>query len=230
MAISQDEAKRLAARAVIDDLPPADAAPVVLGLGSGSTAKLFVDEVGARVKAGAKYRGVPTSQGTRAQAEALGIPLLGDEEPWDVIVCVDGADEVDEHLNLIKGGGGCLTREKIVNHAAKRNLIVVDESKLSKRLGEKWPVPVEVLRFGAKETLRRLGELGTVTVRAKNGAPFVTDAGGYIYDVKVPPIDDPHALDRSIRSIPGVVETGLFLDRADVVVIAGASGVIRKSR
>lgn len=228
--ISQDEAKRLAARAVIDDLPLADANVVVLGLGSGSTAKLFVDEVGARVKAGAKYRGVPTSQATRAQAEALGIPLLGDEEPWDVQVCVDGADEVDEHLNLIKGGGGCLTREKIVNHAAKRNLIVVDESKLSKRLGEKWPVPVEVLRFGAKETLRRLGELGTVTVRKKGDAPFITDAGGYIYDVKVPPIADPHALDRALRAVPGVVETGLFLDRADVVVVAGADGVVRKTR
>ncbi len=226
MAITQDEAKKLAAQAVIADLP----ADGVIGLGSGSTAKLFVDEVGARVKAGAKYRGVPTSQGTRAQAESLGIPLLGDEEPWDIVVCVDGADEVDEKLNLIKGGGACLTREKIVNHAAKRNLIVVDESKLSKRLGEKWPIPVEVLRFGAAETKRRLEEIGTVSVRMKNGDRLLTDAGGYIYDVKVPPMDDPHAVDRAMRAIPGVVETGLFLDRADVVVVAGANGVRRLTR
>ena len=224
--MTQDEAKLLAAQAVLDDLPPEG----VLGLGSGSTAKLFVDEVGARVKAGAKYRGVPTSGATRAQAESLHIPLLADEEPWSIAVCVDGADEVDEHLNLIKGGGGCLTREKIVNHAAKKNLIVVDESKLSKRLGEKWPIPVEVLRFGQAETKRRLEALGPVTLRAKNGVTFLTDAGNYIYDVKVGPMDDPHAMDRTLRAIPGVVETGLFLGRADVVVVAGANGVTRLTR
>lgn len=226
MALSQDEAKMLAARAVIEDLPPEG----VLGLGSGSTAKLFIDEVGARVKSGAKYRGVPTSQSTRAQAQSLGIPLLADDAPWNILVCVDGADEVDEALNLIKGGGGCLTREKIVNHAAARNLIVVDESKLSKRLWEKWPIPVEILRFGEAETRRRLGDIGVPSLRLKDGAPFVTDAGGFIYDVKVPPLDDPHAVDCALRAIPGVVETGLFLGRADVVVVAGAGGVRRLAR
>ena len=224
--MTQDEAKLLAAKAVLEDLP----AEGVLGLGSGSTAKLFVDEVGARVKAGARYRGVPTSGATRAQAQALRIPLLGDEEPWDIAVSVDGADEVDEHLNLIKGGGGCLTREKIVNHAATKNFIVVDESKLSKRLGEKWPIPVEVLRFGQAETKRRLEALGPVTLRAKGGVTFLTDAGNYIYDVKVGPMDDPHAMDRALRAIPGVVETGLFLGRTDVVVVAGAAGVTRLTR
>jgi ribose 5-phosphate isomerase A len=220
--MNQDEAKRLAARAAIEELPAAG----VIGLGSGSTAKLFVDEVGARVRAGALYRGVPTSKGTRAQAEALGIPLLGDEDAWgEIAVTVDGADEVDERLNLIKGGGGALTREKIVNDASKRNVIIVDESKMKKRLGESWAVPVEVLRFGFEHSKNALGALGKISVRAKDGATFVTDAGNLIVDVATGPIDDPSALDRAMRRIPGVVETGLFIGRASIVIVAGSSGI-----
>jgi ribose 5-phosphate isomerase A len=220
--MNQDEAKRLAARAAIEELPREG----VIGLGSGSTAKLFVDEVGARVKAGARYRGVPTSQGTRAQAQALGIPLLGDEEPWGLIaVTVDGADEVSERLDLIKGGGGALTREKIVNASSKRNVIIVDQSKMKKRLGESWAVPVEVLRFGFSGTCERLGRLGGVAQRMKDGAVFVTDAGNYIVDVRTGPMDDPALIDREMRSIPGVVETGLFIARADLVIVAGSSGI-----
>jgi len=222
--MNQDEAKLLAARAAIEELP----ASGVIGLGSGSTAKLFVDEVGARVKAGAAYRGVPTSQGTRAQALALGIPLLGDEEPWDLIsVTVDGADEVSERLDLIKGGGGALTREKIVNASSMRNVIIVDESKMKKRLGESWSVPVEVLRFGFFGTCERLGRLGGVKQRTKDGSVFVTDAGNYIVDVKTGPMDDPGIIDKAMRQIPGVVETGLFIQRADVVIVAGPSGIRR---
>lgn len=220
--MTQDEAKKLAARAAIEELPESG----VIGLGSGSTAKIFVDEVGARVKAGARYRGVPTSQGTRAQAEALGIPLLGDEDAWgEIAVTVDGADEVDEHLHLIKGGGGALTREKIVNDASKRNVIIVDESKMKKRLGETWAVPVEVLKFGFDHTKAALAKLGKISVRTKNDATFVTDAGGYIVDVATGPIDDPAALDRAMRQIPGVVETGLFIARASIVIVAGANGI-----
>ena len=222
--MDQNEAKRLAARAAIDELPPRG----VIGLGSGSTAKLFVDEVGARVKAGADYRCVPTSKGTRAQAESLGIPLLPDEDGWgQIAVTVDGADEVDEHLNLIKGGGGALTREKIVNDATKRNVIIVDESKMKKRLGETWAVPVEVLRFGFGHTKDALAKLGKPSMRQKDGATFLTDAGNYILDVATGPIDDPAALDRAMRDIPGVVETGLFVGRAALVIVAGASGITR---
>ncbi len=219
--MDQNEAKLLAARAAIDLLP----SDGTIGLGSGSTAKLFVDEVGARVRKGAKYRGVPTSQATRAQALALGIPLLGDEESWDISLSVDGADEVDERLNLIKGGGGALTREKIVNHASHKNVIIVDETKLSRRLGEKWAVPVEVLLFGREQTRRCLAEIGRVTQREKDNKPFVTDAGNAIYDVSVGPMDDPASIDRIMKSIPGVVETGFFIARADVVIVAGSSGV-----
>jgi ribose 5-phosphate isomerase A len=225
--MNQDEAKRLAARAAIEELP----ADGVIGLGSGSTAKLFVDEVGARVKAGAKYRSVPTSQGTRAQAQALGIPLLGDEEPWgSIAMTVDGADEVSDRLDLIKGGGGALTREKIVNYASRRNVIIVDESKMKKRLGESWAVPVEVLRFGFAGTRAALERLGACKQRMKDGAVFVTDAGNYIVDVATGPMDDPASVDRAMRTIPGVVETGLFIQRADLVIIAGAGGVTRRSR
>ena len=222
--MNQDEAKRLAARSAINELPEAG----VIGLGSGSTAKLFVDEVGARVKAGAAYRGVPTSQGTRAQAVALGIPLLADEEPWGTIeVTVDGADEVSEALDLIKGGGGALTREKIVSASSKRNVIIVDESKMKKRLGETWAVPVEVLRFGYAGTCTRLERLGTVKQRMKDGAVFITDAGNYIVDVATGPMDDPARIDIEMRSIPGVVETGLFIQRADVVIVSGPGGITR---
>lgn len=220
------EAKRLAARAALEELPPEG----TLGLGTGSTATLFVDEVGARVAAGARYRGVPTSEATRAQAARLGIPLLSDDEAWECAVCVDGADEVDEHLNLVKGGGGAMTREKIVNEASKRRVTIVDATKLSKRLGEKWPVPVEVLRFGHASTIARLSKLGRPTLREKGGAPFVTDAGNLVVDVAVGPMDDPAAVDRALRAIPGVVETGLFVGRADVVIVAGPDGVRRLAR
>jgi len=222
--MDQNEAKLLAARAAIDELPPRG----IIGLGSGSTAKLFVDEVGARVAAGADYRGVPTSKGTRAQAEALGIPLLPDEDGWgEIAVTVDGADEVDEHLNLIKGGGGALTREKIVNDASRRNVIIVDETKIKRRLGETWAVPVEVLRFGFSHARDALGKLGKVRVRAREGEAFVTDAGNFIVDVTTGPIEDPLALDRAMRDIPGVVETGLFVSRASLVIVAGRTGITR---
>jgi ribose 5-phosphate isomerase A len=215
------EAKREAARAALDLLPER----AVVGLGSGSTAELFISEVGRLVAGGRELVGVPTSAASRRQAESLGIPLLSDEGPWAIDVCVDGADEVSEALDLIKGGGGCHTREKLVSFAARTNVIVVDESKLSTRLGQRWAVPVEVLQFGAGNTRRRLERHGDVTLRERAGRPFVTDSGNHIYDVRTGPISDPVALDRELSSIPGVVETGLFLARADVVVVAGSSGV-----
>jgi len=214
--MTADEAKLLAARAAIAQLPPQG----TIGLGTGSTAKLFVDEVGALVKAGSFYRGVPTSEATRKQATALGIPLLVDDDAWDIDVCVDGADEVDEDLNLIKGGGGAMTREKIVNDASRKRITIVDESKLSKRLGEKWPIPLEILQFGRASIMKKLERFGRPELRN-----FVTDAGNLVVDLRVKPIDDPRALDHLIRSIPGVVETGLFVHRADLVIVAGASGI-----
>jgi len=218
----QDEEKREAARAAIAELPEHG----IVGLGSGSTARLFVEALAPYVARGRKLVGVPTSDSTRARAASLGIPLLGDDGPWDIDVNVDGADEVSEALDLVKGGGGAHTREKIVNYAARRNVIIVDESKLSKQLGEKWPVPVEVLPFACGTTERHLEKLGTPVLRTKNG-PVKTDSGNLLYDVKTGPIADPRALDRALRAIPGVVETGLFVGRADVVLVAGRQGVRR---
>jgi len=219
-------AKRAAARAAIEELPTHG----IVGLGSGSTSRLFVEELAPVVAAGRKLVGVPTSESTRALAASLGIPLLSDEGPWAIDVNVDGADEVSEALDLIKGGGAAHAREKIVNYAAKRNVIIVDESKLSKHLGDTWPVPVEVLRFAQGATRAHLEKLGKPVLRVKNGATVATDAGNIIFDLATGPIADPAALDRALHAIPGVVETGLFVGRADVVIVAGAAGVKKLSR
>jgi ribose 5-phosphate isomerase A len=224
--MTQDEAKRAAARAALDELPEAG----VVGLGTGSTAKLFIDEVGALVKAGRKLRGVPTSEGSRAQAVALGIPLLSDDGPWSIDVTVDGADEVSEALDLVKGGGAAHTREKIINYATVRNVIIVDATKLSLCLGEKWPVPVEVLAFAHPMTAVHLARVGEPRLRMKDGHVVRTDAGNVIYDVRVPPIAAPGELDRALRAIPGVVETGLFVQRCDLLIVAEATGVRRVRR
>jgi ribose 5-phosphate isomerase A len=215
-----------AARAAIAELPDHG----VIGLGSGSTAKLFIDEVGALVRSGRKFQGVPTSEASRAQAASLGIPLLDDDGPWSIDVTVDGADEVDAHLNLIKGGGAAHLREKIINEASKKRVIVVDASKLSLRLGDAWKLPIEVVTFAHKETASHLAAFGEATLRLKNGAVVKTDSGNVIYDLKFAPVDDPRALEASIAAIPGVVETGFFLGRADVVIVAGAEGVRRITR
>jgi ribose 5-phosphate isomerase A len=219
--MDQTDAKRAAARAALRYLPEGG----TLGLGTGSTARLFIEEVGALVQSGKRYVGVPTSNASRAQAEGLEIPLLGDEGPWSIDVCVDGADEVDAQLNLIKGGGGALLREKVVNGASRTNVIIVDRSKLSATLGERWPVPVEVVRFGHAQTASALSRFGEPRLRMAGDAPFVTDAGGFIYDVHCGPIADPAALERALDAIAGVAETGLFVGRASVVIVASEAGV-----
>jgi ribose 5-phosphate isomerase A len=168
---------------------------------------------------------VPTSRASRALAETCGIPLLDDAGPWLLDVCVDGADEVTPELDLIKGGGGAHTREKIVNQAAKKNVIIVDDSKLVERLGVTRKVPLEVLPFGLHTTLASLGKHGQPELRLVNGAPLMSDSGNYIVDLATGPIAAPAQLDQALRSLPGIVETGLFIGRADVVVVAGAGGV-----
>jgi ribose 5-phosphate isomerase A len=219
-----DDAKRKAALAAIAELPPDG----VIGIGTGSTARLFIAALGELVAAGRRYTCVPTSQASRSQAQDLGIPLLSDDGPWDIAVTIDGADEVDDALDLIKGGGGAHTREKIVNYSSRRNVIIVDASKLSRRLGERWAVPVEVLAFAHLATRDHLARLGTPALRVRDGAPFSTDSGNRIYDLACGPIADPRALDAALRAIPGVVETGLFIGRADVVLVAGETGVERR--
>jgi len=221
--MTRDEAKRLAARAALEFLPEEG----VIGLGTGSTAELFIDGVGDLVRSGRQFRGVPTSEASRTRAARLGIELLNDEGPWDIAVTVDGADEVSATLDLIKGGGAAHAREKIVNAASRKNVIVVDDSKLSRHLGEKWPVPVEVLPFGHRATGAALSRLGRAELRMKAGTPVLTDAKNYVYDLHAGVIEAPLDLERRIVEIPGVVMTGLFLSRADVVLVAGEAGVRR---
>jgi ribose 5-phosphate isomerase A len=218
-----DNAKNAAARAALAELPERG----IIGLGTGSTARFFIEAVATLIREGRELRGVPTSEASRVQAESLGIPLLDLEGPWDIDVTVDGADEVDPTFQLIKGGGGAHLREKIVNFASRWNVIVVDEGKLSKRLGEKWPVPVEVVRFAHGQTAAKLASVGQPTLRFKEGVPFVTDSGHFIYDVACGLLTDASETERTMRAIPGVVATGLFIGRADVVIVAGASGVRR---
>lgn len=224
--MSNDEAKQRAARAALELLP----ASGVIGLGTGSTTQFFIEGVGELVRAGRRFSGVPTSQRSRALATQCGIPLLSDEGPWQIDLCVDGADEVSDALDLIKGGGAAHTREKIVNFSAKQNVIIVDASKLSQKLGEKRAIPVEVLNFGHLTTQRALEHFGRPTLRLNDGAPVVTDAGNYVYDVAVMPLSDPQAVDRALRQVPGVVETGLFCGRADWVIVAEPQGIQKLSR
>jgi len=224
--MSDDEAKKRAARAALELLPESG----VIGLGTGSTTRFFIEAVGELVRSGRKFSGVPTSQQSRALATECGIPLLDDAGPWSIDLCVDGADEVSDTLDLIKGGGAAHTREKIVNYATRTNVIIVDASKLSRRLGERRAIPVEVLVFGHETTRQKLEHFGVPTLRRKDGAPVTTDSGNYIYDLAVAPMADPARVDAELGAVPGVVETGLFCGRADWVIVAEAQGIRRLSR
>lgn len=222
----QDDEKKRAALAALDELPEEG----IVGLGTGSTARLVIDAVAELVRGGRRLECVSTSAATRAYASALGIPLLTDDGPWTIDVTVDGADEVDDALRLSKGAGGALTREKMVSFASKRTVIVCDSTKRVRRLGDTRPITVEILPFGHATTTAHLARLGRPQLRMHGGARFSTDNGNFIADLAVDPLDDPGALERSLRSIPGVVETGLFIDRADVVLVGYSGRVERLTR
>ncbi len=224
--MDSERSKRLAAVAALSHLPPAG----VIGLGTGSTVRYFIEGLAELVRAGHAYVGVATSRQSHDLASGLGIPLLDEGGPWDVLLCVDGADEVSAELDLIKGAGGAHTREKLVNLAARRNVIVVDASKCSQRLGERRAVPVEVLPFDHRGTARRLEAHGVTSLRQRDGAPFVTDSGNFIYDLRTGAIDDPTSFDRALRALPGVVETGLFCGRADLVIVAAGEQIEQRTR
>ena len=200
---------------------------MILGLGTGSTAKLAVDALGKRVAAGLHVIGIPTSEFTAQQARSLGIALSTLDEHPEIDLTIDGADEVEAGtLNLIKGRGGALLREKIVASASKRLVIIVDESKLVQRLGSKFAVPVELVPFGWPAAARRLEGLGSkVALRSSAGKPFVTDGGHYIVDCAFGPIAAPSQLDHELNNIVGVVEHGLFLKMTSQAIVAGQNGV-----
>lgn len=223
-----DAQKRAAAEAAIDLIEEG----MKLGLGTGSTAEHFVDLLGAKVKDGLDVICVPTSEATRQQAEALGIPLTTlDKEPA-LDLTIDGADEVDAALRLIKGGGGALLREKIVAAASGGMVVIADQSKLVEHLG-KFPLPIEVVPFGLAATTHLVEMLaedagcsGAVDLRkGADGKPFMTDGGHYILDCSFGVIPEPDELDQMLRFAPGVVETGLFVGVADIAILGGPDGV-----
>ncbi len=197
----------------------------LVGLGSGRTASAFVRALGARVRQGLRARGVPTSEATARLAREVGVPLAGlDEGVLDLTV--DGADEVDPRLELIKGYGGALVRERIVAAASRRLIIVAGGEKLVRMLGSRGRLPVEVIPFACPLAMRELAGLGCrPALRTVEGRPFVSDNGNWIIDCGVRPIEAPADFARDLRAIAGVVDTGLFLGMADLVLVAEARGI-----
>ena len=220
--------KRAAAARAVEFVHPG----MRLGLGTGSTAKHFVELLGERVHAGLDVVGVPTSEATRALAEKLGIKLTTLDETPELDLTVDGADEIAPDLTLIKGGGGALLREKIVASASATMLVIADESKCVSQLG-RFPLPVEIVPFGAQATRRAVeaaasaaGCPGAAIMRkGPNGHAFVTDGGHWVLDAQLQRIPDPQALAARLAVIPGVMEHGLFIGLARTAIVAGPDGV-----
>jgi ribose 5-phosphate isomerase A len=197
----------------------------LVGLGSGRAATAFVRAQGARVTQGLRVRGVPTSEATARLAREVGVPLVGLEEGI-LDITVDGADEVDPELDLIKGYGGALVRERIVATASRRRVTLVGGEKLVPVLGSRGRLPVEVIPFAWPLVARELADLGCrPTLRTAGGVPFVSDNGNQIVDCAVRPIEAKAAFARDLRAIPGVVDTGLFLGVTDLVVVAEGGGI-----
>lgn len=218
--------KKAAAEAAIDLVKDG----MIVGLGTGSTANHAIEGLGRRVGAGLRIKGVATSKATEQLARKVGIPITTLEEVGEVDLTIDGADEVDPSFNLIKGMGGALLREKIVAFASKQEVIIVDDSKLVEVLGKKSPLPVEVLPFGHTKTRDALESLGCKASLKGGSAPFLTDNGNLIYECRFEGIEDAEMLEAEIDLIPGVVESGLFIDLATTVVVASAQGVEVRSK
>jgi len=211
-----DRPKQQAAKRALDLIRDGQ----VIGLGTGSTAKFAIEGLGRLVREGLSVKGVPTSVATERLARELAIPLVNLNEAGVIDVTLDGADEVDLDFNMIKGGGGALTREKLVALASVKRVILVDESKLVSRLGQSRLLPIEVLPFAWTLAGRLLTDLGCVaSLRVHDGAPFVTDNGNHILDCAFGPIEDAATLEKRIKLLPGVIECGLFIGIADTLVI-----------
>jgi ribose 5-phosphate isomerase A len=219
------ELKRIAGEKVIEFIKPG----MIVGLGSGSTAFYGVKKLGELISDGTlrDIKGIATSSATEANAKKFGIPLTGLSENPKIDLTFDGADEVDSSLDLIKGGGGALLREKIVAQASTRMFVVVDESKLSAGLGEKWPLPIEVVRMAERVETIYLESLGATCATRKNemGERYITDEGNFIIDADFGIIDNKRKLDQLLSARAGIVETGLFIGLATDLVCATGHGV-----
>ncbi len=221
------DAKRAAGRAAAEFAREG----MILGLGSGSTILFALERLGERIrKEGLSLRGVPTSRATREAALKAGIPLVEPHEVDRVDLCIDGADEVDPNLDLIKGGGGALLREKIVMTASLERIVVVDPRKLVPRLGEKFLLPLEVLPFGWSFTAGEVRKLGAEPMLRKKeeGDFYLTDNGNYILDCRFGGIQDPPGLERELKGIPGVLECGLFVGLAGRVLVGKEDGSVEE--
>lgn len=225
--MANDQEKEAAARASLQFVKHGQ----VVGLGTGSTAAYFIKLLGEEVRKGLRIRGIPTSDRSRELAMSLGIPLTTLDECQEIAVTVDGADEVDPQLRLIKGGGGALLREKIVASATRQMVVVADASKRVECLGT-FPLPVEVIKFAQTLVAKRISALGAqVTLRTSSeGKPYLTDENNHILDCRFGEIRDPDGLARELSAMPGVVEHGLFIGMASVALFACGSEIVELRR
>jgi ribose 5-phosphate isomerase A len=216
-----EEMKRMAGEKAVEYIKDG----MVVGLGTGSTVKYTILKLGELVKDGMEIIGIPTSRATENLARELGIKIGDINDYPEIDLTVDGADEVDSQCNLTKGGGGALLREKIVAHTSKYEVIVVDERKVKDFLGE-FPLPIEIVKFGYKRTMKALSNLGCEPkIREKDGEIFVTDNGNYIVDCSFGRIENPRKMELEIKDIPGVVEVGIFTHLCDEVIIGKKDGI-----
>ncbi|MBU1678938.1 MAG: ribose-5-phosphate isomerase RpiA [Bacteroidetes bacterium] len=221
----KDDLKKLAAETAVAEIKSG----MIVGLGTGSTVKFALEKISDLLKMGTikNIIGIPTSLATEKHAGQLGIPLGKMEDYSRIDLTIDGADEVDEELNLIKGGGGALLREKIVAQASKKVLIIVDDTKVSKRIGEKWAVPIEVIKFALTSEMEFLSKRCTkVDLRLdEKSQPCITDEGNFILDANFGRIENPGKLSLELNQRAGIVENGLFVGIADKVIIASENGI-----
>jgi ribose 5-phosphate isomerase A len=222
--LEQEDLKKRAAEKALEYVEDG----MILGLGTGSTVEYMLKKLGDMVHEGLTIKCIPTSVKTKKLAIEYKIPLVDLDDYPELDLTIDGADEVDSNLNLIKGGGGALTREKIVAFHSKKVIIIVDDTKIVKGLGCDMPVPVEVVKYGWKATKKTLEEVCNCTAELRKivDEPYITDNSNYILDCDFGKIDDPETLEKDLNMIPGVVENGLFIGLADEVIVGGRQGIM----
>ena len=222
--MKQEELKKLAGEKAVEYIEDG----MIVGLGTGSTVEYTLKKLGSLVREGLDIKGIPTSVHTKRIAKEEQIPLTTLDENPVIDITINGADEVDSNLNLIKGGGGALVREKIVAYHSKKEIIVIDDSKVVKILGIDFDLPVEVIKFGYPATIKEIEEFNCKIEPRKimGNDLFITDNSNYIIDCEFERIENPEELELSLNNIPGVVENGLFIGLADEIIVGGKQGII----